>query len=197
MSIAYLLANKCININDNNCINNDNNYYNYSNNNNNNSESNNSIRNNNSNNNSINNRNTPIYINLSSQLINIAFQESYSIDGELFDITNVASLVTSIDTHQKLGLKASVQPIQEILSKEHIAKVYRIDDTLCVERVSSTMVIIPYDRDPMGNLPCLKNGNKAHYAVIIGYIDMSSNNDCIDSNNDEIYLIALQGKLIV
>lgn len=142
-------------------------------------------------------RNSSIYINYSSQLMKIAIQESYSTDGELFDINNVVSLVTSLDSQLMLGIKAVAQPIEDILSKEYIINNYTLldlnDNSMEVNDVS-TMVIIPYDRDPMGNGPFLKNGNNAHYAVIIGYINII-NTDVNDSNREEIYLIVLQGNI--
>jgi N-acetylglutamate synthase-like GNAT family acetyltransferase len=80
----------------------------------------------------------------------------YTNDGEMFRISELASLCETVTSSQLLG---------EVVSTKLLTAKYVID---LLSR--NFLIIIPYDRDDIGSLPCRKRGGKAHYAIIVGIV---------------------------
>ena len=109
-------------------------------------------------------------------LLQKAIAMGLSSDGELFDIHSVVSLV------ENCGFNA-------IVREEHQLE---WDDILSILHppLQSTpgLIIFPYDRARMGNLPDTAGGRHAHYGVICGYAKSSEEeSEQVQGKRDHVF----------
>lgn len=102
-----------------------------------------------------------IYI---DDLLEYATQRGYSSDGEVFDI----DYLIDISDHS--------YPAATI--RGEVIDVSAMDRAVLAQYVTSILtnhlIIMAYDRDDLGSMPCRKLGAKAHYIVIVGWFAYSS-----------------------
>lgn len=116
------------------------------------------------------------------ELFDQAVSLSFTKQGELFDIEFLENLAF------KYNLKCK---IFDLITNDDLIKWI----------VTNHIVLIPYDCD-LNHEPCLKNGHKAHWCLIAGYMCPHQNEDLvnIDSNYEysaeahEFYCICMHGK---
>jgi len=106
-----------------------------------------------------------------SDLLQLARQKLYTINGEMFSASNLFNLVKKA-IHDDVGTKLKLFEGQ--LNCDEIKQVLQ----------SGGCLLVPYDPD-FNHGPCVLNGRKAHWALIIGYL--------IDDDN-KFYVFARHGK---
>jgi N-acetylglutamate synthase-like GNAT family acetyltransferase len=150
-------------------------------------------------------------------LLRIAITAGYSNDGEMFNIFHLLELISrfyhlpppSPSPAPSSGSSLSLSSLE--LSVTSFSSLSWDDITSIFSTSSKTgLIILPYDRSVNGSYPSQENGRSAHYGVICGYLEMSSNDESeieeIETTNEELlslkwglghgverYLIMIQG----
>lgn len=109
-----------------------------------------------------------------SEVFEIARAAGYTNIGEMFSCKNMANLVE----------------IALMLTNNFNVKVELKTGGLCSDSIINKLlnkcfILIPYDSE-CNNMPCLRNGHRAHWALVCGII--------IPSDGSEPYVIYRQGK---
>jgi N-acetylglutamate synthase-like GNAT family acetyltransferase len=124
-------------------------------------------------------------------LLQRAISAGLSNDGEIFNIFSLLALISlqhdlplsrPLPTSRPLPLSSSSTPFPSLrlpsleISVASFSSLSWSDLTSILTSPSphshnGGLVVIPYDRNPIGNTPCEENGRKAHYGVICGYME--------------------------
>ncbi|KAI9137882.1 hypothetical protein BKA69DRAFT_840568 [Paraphysoderma sedebokerense] len=106
-----------------------------------------------------------------------AIREGYTVKGELFNCTYLLDVVqwtfdslSQVENQVKKEIHAEVDTIEKVDVKHIINQ--------------GGVLIVVYDKDGNGE-PCLKDGEKSHWGVVLGYIETVGKID---------YVVLLQGK---
>jgi len=100
-------------------------------------------------------------------LLTEAQQKGYTVDGEIFDATNMMQLASFC------GLKAELRSLHQT-SPTHVLSILQQGGTL----------IIPYDSQPLTKRPHCDHGKTAHYGIIVGimfgFLDANGSDYCFE-----------------
>lgn len=112
----------------------------------------------------------------SDELLQIARHKKFTRNGEMFSADNLFALIEDVLGRRHLTARTllAVQLFKGRIYCETIKQVL----------LNGGCLLVPYDPD-FNHGPCLKNGHKAHWALIIGYL--------IDDNN-RFYVFSRHGK---
>lgn len=90
------------------------------------------------------------------KLLNEALEKGFTKNGEMFSANFLFELLIK-NLNEDDGYKVSLY--DGVLNKDVIKK--KIE--------TGSVLLVPYDAD-VNSSPCLKNGHKAHWAIILGYL---------------------------
>ena len=104
------------------------------------------------------------------ELLQQAIDLDYSNNGEMF---SAKWLLTILNQNLPVSSACSKNPAN--------LKAYLDDGNLSSEYIKEKlrnhcMILVPYDSDKANHAPCNKNGHKAHWCLIVGYLIDESNN---------------------
>lgn len=113
-----------------------------------------------------------------------AVAKGFTNNGEMFSVNNLSKLLTQ--SLEKLNMQNYYTEV----------KTGSLTDKAVISfLVDGGMILVPYDADA-NHSPCLKNGHKAHWALIVGII-LDDDPDKLKSSeqlNDNVYVLAKHGK---
>ncbi|CAG9565185.1 unnamed protein product [Danaus chrysippus] len=112
------------------------------------------------------------------ELMNIAKQNSFSNNGEMFSCNNMAKLAQYAIT---------------LINKENINFCVKMGGLFSEEVILELLNDNSYDAD-FNHAPCLRNGHTAHWALVCGIIIVSEPSDSYISDPNNVYVLCKHGK---
>ncbi|XP_063367541.1 actin maturation protease [Cydia amplana] len=117
-----------------------------------------------------------------SEMLDVCKQEGYSNNGEMLSSKDMVKLAEKVFSLADIeGVSCGVK-FGHLFSHDIIEKL-----------LDGAVLLVPYDADA-NHSPCLRQGHKAHWALISGVIICKNPRSTLDSDPDNVYVLCRHGK---